>query len=137
MLPNVPIAELNKSNRNTIMEVLGINYTELGDDYVVGTMPVTTKTHQPAGVLHGGASVVLIESLGSMGSFLIANKSGKAAVGIEVNANHLRAVKSGVVTCKAKLVHAGRKTHIWTADITDENDRLICTGRLTTMVIDI
>lgn len=137
MLPNVPIDELNKSNRNTIMEVLDINYVELGDDYVVGTMPVTSKTHQPAGVLHGGASVVLIESLGSMGSFLIANKSGKAAVGLEVNANHLRAVKSGVVTCKATLVHAGRKTHIWTANITDENDRLICTGRLTTMVIDI
>ena len=117
------------------MEVLGIEYVELGEDYVVGKMPVDKRTHQPVQSLHGGASVVLIESLGSLGSYLIAQQNGKGAVGLEVNANHLRGVNSGFVYCTAKLVHKGGKTHVWAAEIKDEAGKLVCTGRLTTMIV--
>lgn len=136
MIPKVPIEELNKINKNTIMEVLGIEYLELGGDYITAKMPVDKRTHQPVGSLHGGASVVLIESIGSLGSYLIAQQHGKGALGLEVNANHVRAVRSGFVFCKAKIVHCGRKTHVWTAEVRDENDKLVCSGRLTTMVMD-
>lgn len=137
MIPEVPLEKLNEINKDTIMEALGIEYTELGEDYIIGKMPVDSRTHQPVKSLHGGASVVLIESLGSLGSYLIAQQSGKGAVGLEVNANHARGIQSGFVYCKAKLSHCGKKTHIWTAEVRDEKDRLISTGRLTTMIIDL
>lgn len=119
------------------MEVLGIEYTELGDDYIIAKMPVDKRTHQPVGSLHGGASVVLIESIGSLGSYLIAQQYGQGALGLEVNANHVRAVREGFVYCKATIVHCGKKTHVWTAEVRDEKDRLVCSGRLTTMVMDL
>lgn len=122
-------------SKNTMLEYLDIHVTELGSNYLVGTMPVDHRTHQPLGLLHGGASAVLIESLGSIGSSLIVDLSKNGIVGIEINANHIRGVKSGIVTGRAELIHGGKSTHIWQVNITDENEKLVCTGRLTVMVV--
>ena len=130
----VPVEVVNQMNKNTILEVLGIQTTEVGEDYIVATMPVDKRTHQPMGLLHGGASAVLIESLGSIGSSLIVDITKENIVGLEVNANHLRGVKSGTVTGKATIIHCGRRTHVWQVEITDENNKLVCTGRLTVMI---
>lgn len=136
MIPlNIPLEKVNAISKNTMLEHLGIVITAVGADYLVGTMPVDHRTHQPVGLLHGGASAVLIESLGSMGSSLIADHTKNNVVGIEINANHIRGVKTGMVTGKAKLVHGGKTTHIWQVDITDENQKLVCTGRLTVLVV--
>lgn len=120
------------------MEQLGIECVELGDDYMVATMPVDHRTHQPMGLLHGGASAALIESIGSMGSTLLIDLKKEAPVGIEINANHLGGVKSGLVKAIGKIVHAGKRTHVWQVDITDEaNGKLVCTGRLTIMIVPV
>ena len=131
---DTPLALVNAMSKNTMLETIGIQIIELGDDYLVGTMPVDHRTHQPMGLLHGGASVVLIESLGSMGSALIVDVMKNNIVGLEINANHLRSVKSGLVTGRAQIIHCGRKTHLWQVDIKDENEKLVCTGRLTVMI---
>lgn len=104
---NIPLSQLNAMNRNTIMEVIGIEYTDVGDDYLCASMPVDHRTHQPVGLLHGGATAVLAETLGSMGSAIIAGTDHNVT-GIEVNANHLRSVKSGYVFGKAVIVHRGK-----------------------------
>lgn len=130
-----PLELVNAMSKNTMVEHLGIVVTELGDDYLIGTMPVNQSTVQPAGLLHGGASCALIETLGSIGSTLVVDFKKNNIVGIEINANHIRGKKDGVVTAKAKIVHEGRKTHVWQVDITDENEKLICTGRLTVMIV--
>lgn len=134
--PNTPVSVVNAWRKNTMLEHIDLEITEIGEDYVKGTMPVNHKTHQPAGLLHGGASAVLIETLGSVGSTLLVDMEKEAVVGIEINANHLKGVRSGVVTGTAKLKHGGRKTHLWQVDVQDEEGRLVCTGRLTVMVID-
>ena len=127
---------VNSYNKNTLMEVLGIKCIEIGDDYVVSTMPVDHRTNQPMGLLHGGASAALIESIGSVGSTLLLDLSKENPVGIEVNANHVSAVKSGMVKAIGKIVHAGKRTHLWQVDIFDmETDKLVCTGRLTIMIV--
>lgn len=127
---------VNSYNKNTLMEVLGIKCIEIGDDYVVSTMPVDHRTHQPMGLLHGGASAALIESIGSVGSTLLLDLSKENPVGLEVNANHVSAVKSGMVKAIGKIVHAGKRTHLWQVDIFDmETDKLVCTGRLTIMIV--
>lgn len=131
---NTPIDIVNSMSKNTMLEHLDIQVVELGDDYLIATMPVDKRTHQPMGLLHGGASAVLIESLGSIGSSLIVDLKSEGIVGIEINANHLRAVKTGTVTGTAKIIHCGRKTHVWQVDIVDDTQKLICTGRLTVMV---
>lgn len=131
---DTPLALVNAMNKNTILEVLGIETIELGNDFIKATMPVDKRTHQPMGLLHGGASAVLIESLGSIGSSLIADMKTEGIVGLEVNANHLRGVKSGFVTGTATIIHCGRRTHVWSVDIHDEESKLVCTGRLTVMV---
>lgn len=119
------------------METLGIKCVEIGEDYIVSTMPVNASTHQPMGLLHGGASAALIESIGSMGSTLLIDLSKQAPVGLEINANHIGSVRSGSVKGIGKIVHAGKKTHVWQVDIFDnETNKLICTGRLTVMIID-
>lgn len=121
---------------NTLMEVLDIRCTEVGDDYVKATMPVDNRTHQPMGLLHGGASAALIESVGSMGSTLVLDLEKEVPVGVEINANHLGGVKQGMVEAFGKLIHCGKRTHVWQVDITDMNtDKLICTGRLTVMIV--
>ena len=132
----ISIAEINQFNKDTLMEQLGIECVEIGDDYIVSTMPVDHRTHQPMGLLHGGASAALIESIGSMGSTLLIDLEKEYPVGLEVNANHVSGVKSGSVKAIGKIVHAGKKTHLWQVDIYDQaTDRLVCTGRLTIMII--
>ena len=132
----ISLEEINRFNQNTLMEQLGIQCVEIGDDYIVSTMPVDHRTHQPMGLLHGGASAALIESIGSMGSTLLLDLEKEAPVGLEVNANHIGSVRSGGVRAVGKIVHAGKRTHLWQVDIFDEStDKLICTGRLTIMVI--
>jgi len=127
--------QLRKMGQNTISEALGIELTEVEHGRVVGRMPVDHRTHQPYGMLHGGASVVLAETLGSVGSHFIAASRGKAAVGVEVNANHLRSVRSGWVHGTATLHHEGGKIHVWHIDIRDETGKPVCTSRLTVMLI--
>lgn len=120
------------------MEQLGIECIELGDDYVVSRMPVDQRTHQPMGLLHGGASAALIESIGSMGSTLLLDITKQHPVGIEINANHVGGIRSGNVIAKGKIIHAGKRTHLWQVDIHQEDsEKLICTGRLTVMIVDI
>ncbi len=118
------------------MERLGIEFVELGENYVIATMPVDQRTHQPMGLLHGGASAALIESIGSMGSTLLLDLSKEIPVGLEVNANHVSGIKEGFVRAVGKIIHAGKKTHLWQVDVFDgTTGRLVCTGRLTVMVI--
>ena len=137
-LNKVPLDLINSMNKNTLMEQLGIECIELGDDYVISRMPVDKRTHQPMGLLHGGASAALIESIGSMGSTLLLDISKQHPVGIEVNANHIGCIRTGHVIAKGKIVHAGKKTHLWQVDITEEGtNKLVCSGRLTVMIIDI
>ena len=115
---------------------LDIRVTEIGDDFLRGSVPVDERTRQPFGLLHGGASMALIESIGSMGSSLLLDSELEMPVGIEINANHLRSVSSGFVRGTGKVIHAGKRTHLWQVDIHDEaNDKLVCTGRLTIMVV--
>lgn len=136
-LRQIPLEMINALNKNTLMEQLGIECVELGDDYLVATMPVDHRTHQPMGLLHGGASAALIETIGSMGSVLLIDTEKQAPVGLEINANHVGGLKSGSVKAIGKVVHGGSRTHVWQVDIFDEaTDKLICTGRLTVMIID-
>ena len=127
---------VNSMNKNTLMESLGIECVEIGSDYVISRMPVDHRTHQPMGLLHGGASMALIESIGSMGSTLLIDLEKEVPVGLEINANHVSGVRSGFVRAIGKIIHAGKKTHLWQVDIFDEEtNKLVCTGRLTVMII--
>lgn len=127
---------VNSLNKGTLMEQLGIQCVEIGDNYIVATMPVDHRTHQPMGLLHGGASAALIETIGSMGSVLLIDIEKYAPVGIEVNANHLSAIKTGSVIAKGTIVHAGKRTHVWQVDVRDKStDKMVCTGRLTVMIV--
>ena len=119
----------------TIADAIGLEVLSVEPDCVTGRLPVDHRTHQPYGLLHGGASVVLAETLGSVGSHFIVKDQGKAAVGVEVNANHVRSVRSGWVYGQANLVHKGGKMHVWSIEIKDGEDRLVCTSRLTVMII--
>ncbi len=132
----MPLEQVNAFNRNTMMEVLGIECIEIGPDFVKSKMPVNASTHQPMGLLHGGASAALIESIGSMGSTLLLDVSKEVPVGLEINANHIAGVKDGHVIATGKIIHAGRRTHLWQVDIHhEETGKLVCTGRLTIMVV--
>jgi len=129
------LGHLNAISENTIIELLGIEYTKVGDNFIQGTMPVDQRTHQPHGLLHGGASVVLAETLGSVAANL-AVADDKVCVGLEVNANHIRSIKKGTVTGTATAVHIGYSTQIWQIEICNERQQLVCTSRLTVAVID-
>lgn len=122
-------------NKNTLMETLGIEYTDIGSDYVKAKMPVTPHVHQPAGLLHGGANAALAESVGSLGSFVLLNDPNIGVVGIEVNANHIKSVKSGFVYAHGIVLHAGKSTHVWEIKIRDSEDNLLSVCRLTNMII--
>ncbi|HRO75033.1 MAG TPA: PaaI family thioesterase [Crocinitomicaceae bacterium] len=127
---------INKLNKNTLMETLDIECVAVYDNKLEMTMPVSSKNHQPMGLLHGGASVALIESVGSLGSALLVDLQKEGVVGLEVNANHINGVKSGSVRAIAEIIHCGKRTHVWKVDIVDdETKKLVCTGRLTVMVI--
>lgn len=137
MIPgSTSLKQLNAVNKGTLMESLGIVYTEVGADYVMATMPVDERTFQPMGLLHGGANVALAESLGSVGTYLIIGTKTHHGVCIEINANHVGSAMSGIVTGKAKLIHCGKTTHVWQIEIKDENERLLCTSRMTMMILE-
>ena len=126
------LAGLNALSAGTAMEPLGIVFSELGPDYLRATMPVDARTRQPYGLLHGGASVLLAETLGSMAANMCVDDPATGqAVGIEINANHLRAVTEGVVTGTARALHVGRGTQVWEIRIEDEHGRAVCVSRLT------
>lgn len=135
-LKKISLEDVNRFSENTLLSHLGIEITEIGTDYLTARMPVDHRTHQPMGLLHGGASVVLIESLGSVGSSLLLDLNVEHPVGLEVNANHVGATRTGYVAAKAKIVHAGKRTHVWQVEVvTEDTNRLICTGRLTVMIV--
>lgn len=124
---------LNHTSKNTLIEHLNIVYTDFGDDFICATMPVCSFTHQPLGMLHGGASVVLAETLGSVAANFCVLK-GSYCVGLDINANHVRSVRSGHVIGTANPIHLGVSTQVWQINITDERERLVCTSRLTIAV---
>ena len=130
------LESLNKMYVNTIMEHLGIVFTEVGSDYVTATMPVDNRHRQPYGILHGGASVTLAETLGSVAAHMSVDSSKFQTVGLEVNANHIRAVRSGIVTGTARPIHMGKSTQVWEIRIVNEQDQLTCVSRITMMVIE-
>lgn len=121
--------------KNTLMEVLDIKFIDVGEDYLVAQMPVNSKTHQPDGVLHGGASVALAESVGSAASHIFVDLEAYYVRGIEISANHLKSKRDGVVTATAKPIHKGRTTNLWEIKITDEEDNLISLCKLTTIIL--
>jgi 1,4-dihydroxy-2-naphthoyl-CoA hydrolase len=129
------LAELNSTGPGTLVEHLGIEFTEIGDDFLRGTMPVDHRTRQPYGLLHGGASVALAESIGSTGATMCVDAAEYLCVGQEINANHVRSARTGRVTGTARPVHLGGRTHVWTIDIVNEDGRLVCTSRLTVAII--
>lgn len=122
---------------NTIMGTLGIEITEYTPEKVVATMPVTSKTHQPFGLLHGGVSVVIAETVSSAGSYQFIDISKQRAVGLEINANHIRSVSQGIVTAIGTPVHVGRRTIVWDIRIYDEAEKLVCISRCTMSIIDV
>ena len=125
----------NKISENTLMRTLNITYTDAGEDFLVATMPVTPAVHQPVGLLHGGASVALAESVGSAASMLFVNPEVSEVRGIEISANHLKAKRNGMVTATAKIVHKGRSIHLWEIRIVVENNNLISLCKLTNMIL--
>ena len=129
------VAELNAGRAGTLIEHLGVEFTETGDDFIRGTMPVDTRTKQPYGLLHGGASVALAETLGSMGAAMCVDAHEFLCVGQEINANHVRPARSGLVTGTARPVHLGGRTQVWSIDIVNDANKLVCTSRLTVAVI--
>lgn len=129
------LATINARSPGTILEACGIVLTAIGDDWISGTMPVDHRTRQPFGLLHGGASVTLAESLGSFAGWLTLPDGPGAAVGLEINANHLRGIREGVVTGTARPLHLGRTTQVWEIRIVDERERLVCVSRLTLAII--
>ncbi|MDO6743651.1 PaaI family thioesterase [Tenacibaculum soleae] len=127
---------LNGFNKNTLMETLQIEFTEVGDDFLTAKMPVNSKVHQPYGILHGGATAALAETVGSSASAFFLNDSTKIVKGIELSINHLKSKKEGVVFATAKAVHQGRTTHLWEVKIVDENNNLISLCKITNIVLD-
>lgn len=126
--------EINTRSLNTAVAHLGIEITEVGDNFLVGRVPVDHRTKQPFGLLHGGVSVVLAETLGSIAAYH-ASPEGHLAVGLDINANHLRAVRSGWVTGTAKAVHIGKTTHVWQIDMVDDSGKLTCVSRITMAIL--
>ena len=132
---NLILKNLNTRTKNTLMETLGITYTDVGDDYLVASMPVNFKVHQPAGILHGGATVALAESVGSSAAHLSIDTDEQEIRGIEITANHIRSVKTGIIRGIAKPIHKGRTTQLWEIKVMDEEDRLVSVCKLTIIVL--
>lgn len=131
------VDDLDQLHRDTVVSILGIEFTEIGDDYLCARMPVDARTKQPHGILHGGSSVVLAETLGSCAANHCVDGVAFRCVGLDVNANHLRSVTSGWVTGRAEPVHLGRTTQVWQIDIRDEAGRAVCVSRLTMAVLPV
>ncbi|HEX2717862.1 MAG TPA: hotdog fold thioesterase [Gemmatimonadaceae bacterium] len=130
-----PMEELRRMRTRGLADALGIEIVELTPERVVATMPVDDRTRQPFGILHGGASVALAETAVSLGAWLNIDGEQQAAVGLEINANHIRAVSSGTVRVVATPIHRGRTTHVWSAEIRDEKERLVCISRCTLAIV--
>jgi 1,4-dihydroxy-2-naphthoyl-CoA hydrolase len=130
------VEQLQEHSRATLADTIGIRVTEIGPDFLRATMPVTPKIHQPMGVLHGGASVALAETVGSLAATLCVDQKLYACLGQEINANHLRPVSSGIVTATARPYHVGKRSHVWHIEIRDEQEKLVCVSRLTIAVVD-
>ncbi len=122
--------------QNTMLTHLGIEFTEMGDDYLMAKMPVDHRTHQPIGIMHGGASCVLAETVGSMAANAVIDINTHYAVGLSINTNHIRSIKSGFVYAKATPVHLGRTTHVWSIDITNKENQIISRTTLTMAVLE-
>ena len=133
---DVTIEALNQMNRGNLLEHLGIEFVEATADSLTARMPVDHRTQQPMGLLHGGASVALAESLGSVASYLCVDPQKYACVGLEINANHVRGVRAGFVYGKVTPLHVGKRTHVWEIRVTNEDQQLVCVSRLTVAVID-
>ena len=131
----VSIEELNRLSQGTLIEHLGIVFTAAGEDWLQATMPVDERTRQPYGLLHGGASVVLAETLGSTAGNLCVDTASQICVGLEINANHLRATRTGSVTGTARALHVGRTTQVWEIRIDNEAGKPVCISRLTLAVV--
>lgn len=129
------VEALNAMSQDTLMEQIDIRFTEVGDDYLAGTMPVDGRTHQPFGLLHGGATAALAETLGSSAANCCLDLATHYAVGLEINTNHLRSVRSGLVTGTARPIHIGRRTQVWEIRTADESGRLTAISRLTMAVV--
>lgn len=129
------LEKLQAMSSGTMGEHLGMLFTEVGDNFLRGTMPVDHRTKQPYGLLHGGASVALAETLGSVASALVIDQEKSICVGLEINANHIRAVRSGLVTGTATAIHIGSTTHLWEIKIHDEGGKLVCISRLTVAIL--
>ncbi len=130
------IDHLKKLSKNTLLETLNMEYVSIHEDELVMKMPVTPKHHQPMGLLHGGASVALAETVASVATLFNIDVKHKACVGLEINANHIRSKRDGFITATATPFHKGRTTMVWEIKLTDETDRLICISRCTMAVID-
>lgn len=126
----------NSSSKNTLMETLNIEYIDVGEDFLVAKMPVNLRVHQPMGLLHGGATVALAESVGSMASHLFIDTKSQEVRGIEISANHLKSIRDGIVIGTARLIHKGRTIHLWEIRITDEVGNLISLCKLTNIVLE-
>lgn len=132
----ITVEAVNRQSADTLISHLGIEIVEIGEDFLRARMPVDRRTRQPAGVLHGGASVVLAETLASWAATFAVDSAEHHCVGMEINANHVRAAASGYVFGLARPVHMGRSTHIWEVRITDERDKLVCISRVTMAILD-
>lgn len=132
---DLSVEKIKPLGQKTMGEYLGIEWIEVGDNYLKATMPVDSRTKQPYGLLHGGASCVLAETLGSVASALVIDHSKYLCVGIEINANHIRGVREGIVTGTTSPLHLGSTTHVWDIKIHDEQGKLICVSRLTVAII--
>ena len=132
---DITINDIQHLGKNTLGEHLGIQFSEIGENYFKATMPVDHRTKQPYGLLHGGASVALAETLGSVASALIIDPEKFICAGLEINANHIRSVRSGFVTGTCTPLHTGATTHVWDIRIQDEKDKLVCVCRLTVAIL--
>lgn len=132
----VQLDTLNEMSKGCMVEHVGIEFTEIGADYIEATMPVDERTKQPLGLLHGGASVVLAETLGSIGASLVIDMNKQMAVGLEINTNHIKSAKSGKVVGRAKPIHLGKGTQVWSIEIKNEEGQLVAISRITMAVLD-
>ena len=132
---NITLNELNSFSKNTLLSHLNIEFTNIGNDYLEAKMPVNHKTTQPMGILHGGATVALAESIGSVGSNMLIDVKTEYAVGLTINANHVVSARDNYVIGKGTIVHKGRTTHVWNIEVRDNNEKLISICRLTVMIV--
>lgn len=133
---NLSLEYFKNWGKGTMGENIGVKFSEVGEDFLKATMPVDHRTNQPYGILHGGASVALAETIGSVASALVTDKEKFICVGLEINANHIRSVRNGLVQATCTPVHLGKSTHVWDIRIHDENEKLVCISRLTVAILE-